>query len=179
MNNTSKINSYNLPQETKNKMVELISKTIKYKTEHGFNLCLDKNNNIRHGKLCKGRKCSIETAKFECKKDEKIIGIFHTHKISLLPSVSDLHLNYLGGINCIGSYEGIKCFKRKKEELDASEYADIRLTENREQFLKWSYDRLKSKDITEKEYRSEYEKYRNEINRLVNSYFNVIDVKVK
>jgi hypothetical protein len=79
-------------------------------------------------------------------------------------------------MNCIGSFEGIKCFKRKREDLDALEYADIRLAENREHFMQWETDRLKAKEITNKEFKEESEKYRKDVDRLVNSYFRVIDI---
>lgn len=61
MMNMKKINSFNLPDKTKVEMVDTIGISIKSKLEHGFNLCLDKDNNIRPGKLCKGAKCSMET----------------------------------------------------------------------------------------------------------------------
>lgn len=173
----TKINSYILPDKTKSDMIDTISRSIRSKLEHGFNLCLDKDNNIRPGKLCKGKKCSMETAEFECKEDEKTIGAFHTHQTSPDPSVRDLAVGYLGGMTCIGNYQGIKCYKRKKEDHDVLEYADIRLTENREHFIKWELDRLEAKEISNKEFKEEVEKYRKEINRLVDSYFRVIDIK--
>ena len=172
-----KINSYILPDKTKNEMIDTVSKTIRSKTEHGFKLCLDKkDNNIRSGKLCKGKKCYIETAEFECKENEKPVGVFHTHIKTLNPSVSDLAIGYSNDMNCIGSYEGIRCFKRKREDFDALEYAEIRLAENRENFMRWELDRLEAKEITNKEYKEELEKYRKEIDRLTNSYFRVINI---
>ena len=106
---TTKINSYILPDKTKNEMIDTISRSIKSKTEHGFKLCLDKkDNNIRPGKLCKGRKCYIETAEFECKENEKPVGMFHTHQKTLNPSASDLSVGYLNDMSCIGSFEGIR-----------------------------------------------------------------------
>jgi hypothetical protein len=173
---TMKINSYTLPKETKKEMIDAIGKSIRSKSEHGFNLCLDKDNNIRPGKVCKGRKCYIETAEFECKENEKHVGVFHTHLKTLNPSVSDLAIGYSHDMNCIGNYEGIRCFKRKREDFDALEYADIRLSENREHFMKLELDRLETKEITYKEYKEELEKYRKEIDGLVNSYFKVINI---
>lgn len=173
---TTKINSYILPDETKNEMIHVISRSIRYKTEHGFNLCLDKENNIRPGKLCEGTKCLLDIAESECKENEKSVGIFHTHQKTLNPSIRDLAVGYLNGMNCIGSFEGIKCFKRKREDLDTLEYADIRLAENREHFMQWETDRLKAKEITNKEFREESEKYRKEVYRLVNSYFKVVNI---
>ncbi len=173
---TTKINSYNLLEETKKAMIYTIGTSIRSKLEHGFNLCLDKDNNIRPGKLCKGKKCSMETAEFECKEDEKTIGAFHTHQTSPDPSVRDLAVGYLGGMTCIGNYQGIKCYKRKKEDPDALEYADIRLIEDREHFIKWELDRLEAKEITNKEFKEEVEKYRKEVDRLTNSYFRVINI---
>lgn len=172
----TKINSYILPDKTKKEMVDAISKTIRSKTEHGFKLCLNKDNNIRPGKLCKGRKCYIETAEFNCKENEKPVGVFHTHIKTLNPSVSDLAIGYSNDMNCIGNYEGIRCFKRKREDFDALEYAEIRLAENRENFMRWELDRLETKEITYKEYKEELEKYRKEINRLTNSYFRIINI---
>lgn len=174
---TTKINSFYLSEKTKNEMIDVIGRSIKSNIEYGFKLCLDKkDNNIIPGKLCKGEKCSIESAEFECKENEKSIGIFHTHQKSLIPSVSDLSVGYLNTMNCIGSYEGIRCFKRKKEDMDALEYADIRLAENKENFMKIEHNKWMTKKITDKEYKTEYEKYKKEIDKLVNSYFRVIDI---
>lgn len=171
-----KINSFNLPDKTKVEMIDAIGISIRTKLEHGFNLCLDKENNIRPGKLCKGKKCSMETAEFECKEDEKTIGTFHTHKTSPDPSVRDLAVGYLGGMICIGNYRGIKCYKRKKENHDALEYAEIRLRERGEQFIKSELDRYMAKKIAYKEYKEEVEKYIKDVNGLVNSYFRIIDI---
>lgn len=172
----TKINSYILPDKTKNEMVGIIGRSIRSKLEHCFNLCLDKDNNIRSGKLCKGKKCSMETTEFECKEDEKTVGTFHTHETSPDPSIRDLAIGYLGGMTCIGNYQGIKCYKRKKEDPDALEYAEIRLKENMEQFIKFEHNKWLAKKITDKEYKEEVEKYRKEVNILVNSYFRVIDI---
>ncbi len=136
-----------------NDMIDTIGKSIRSKTEHGFKLCLDKkDNNIIPGKLCKGRKCYIETAEFECKENEKPVGIFHTHQKTLNPSSSDLSVGYLNDMNCIGSFEGIRCFKRKREDFDALEYAEIRLAENREhgKLIDWKLKKLLSKNIKKK-----------------------------
>jgi hypothetical protein len=173
---STKINSYTLPKETKNEMIDAIGVSIRSKLEHGFNLCLDKDNNIRPGKLCKGKKCSMETAEFECKEDEKTIGTFHAHHTSPDPSIRDLAVGYLGGMTCIGNYQGIKCYKRKKEDHDALEYAEIRLSEDREKFIKFEHERWLAKEITNKEFKEEVEKYRKEVGRLINSYFRVIDI---
>ena len=43
---TTKINSHILLDKTKNEMIDLIGMSIISKHEHGFNLCLDKDNNI-------------------------------------------------------------------------------------------------------------------------------------
>lgn len=174
---TTKINSYILPKETKNEMISAVSRSIRSKTEHGFKLCIyKKDNNIRPGKLCAGKRCYIETAEFQCKENEKPVGIFHTHIKTLNPSASDLAIGYSNEMNCIGSYEGIRCFKRKREDFDALEYAEIRLAENKEYFMRWELDRLENKEITYKEYKEELEKYKKEINRLVDSYFRVINI---
>lgn len=173
---STKINSYILPKETKNEMLDIIGISIRSKLEHGFNLCVDKDNNIKPGKLCKGEKCSMDTAEFACKENERPIGIFHTHHRSLDPSVSDLSTGYLSGMNCIGSSEGIRCLKRKKEDLDALEYAEIRLRKNREQFMVLERNKLLAKEITDKEYKKEYEKYRKEMDGLINSYFRIINI---
>ena len=66
---TTKINSYILPDKTKNDMIEVISRSIRSKIEYGFNLCLDKENNIRPGKLCEGTKCHLDTAESVCKEN--------------------------------------------------------------------------------------------------------------
>lgn len=173
-----KLNSFILPEKTKNEMVDAIGRSIKDNSEHGFRLCIGKDNNIRSGKLCKGRTCSMESAEFECKDNEKSIGIFHTHphQKQLNPSIRDLAVGYLNGMNCIGSYEKIKCFKRKKEDPDALEYAEIRLAENREHLIVSEHRKWLAKEITNKEYGDEYRKYIKEIDKLVNSYFKVIDI---
>lgn len=174
----TKINSYILSDTTKNEMIDTISKSIRSKIEYGFKLCLnEKGGYIKSGKLCKGERCYIDTAKSECKENEKPVGIFHTHQKTLNPSSRDLSVGYLEGMNCIGSFEGIRCFKRKREDLDALEYAKIRLAENREMFLRWELDRLEAKEITRREYEEEVEKYRKEMNILTDSYFKVINIK--
>lgn len=175
---TIKINSYILRDKTKNKMIELTSRTIKIKTEYGFKLCLDKRDkNIRHGIPCKGKECYLDTTKSECKENEKYIGTFRAHhQYTSIPSVRDLSDGYLSLMNCIGNFEGIKCFKRKKEDFDVSEYNEIRLADDKENFFRSKRDRFDAHEITYTEFKEELEKYEKEINRLVNSYFRVINI---
>ncbi len=171
-----KINSYTLLNKTKSRMIDAINMSIISKHEYGFNLCLDKDNNIRHGNLCKGSKCSMEASEFECKGNEKTVGTFHTHDTSPDPSIRDLSVGYLGGLTCIGNYQGIKCYKRKEENPAALVYADIRLAENKEQFIKFEYRRWQTKEISDKKFKEEIEDYKKEVNRLINSYFSVIEL---
>lgn len=56
-------------------------------------------------------------------------------------------------------------------------YADIRLKEGKEQFIKFEHYKWLAKEISYKEYEEEVIKYKREVNRLVNSYFRVIDIK--
>ena len=67
-------------------------------------------------------------------------------------------------------------FQAQKRSLDALEYAEIRLIEDKEQFIKFERDRWLTKEITNKEFKEEVEKYRKDVDRLVNSYFRVIDI---
>lgn len=173
-----KLNSFTLPDNVIEKMRHLSYKALITGKEHGFNLCIkeqlklsnDNDKIIRSGKECEGEKCSMEIAKFTCSENERTIGIFHTHKTSSHPSMSDLSVGYLVGINCIGSFKGIKCFKRKKD-FDALTFADIKNVKYVEEQTKHHHSRWKNKEINDREYSNIYSKYKKEVNRIITNHF--------
>lgn len=174
----TKINDNTLTKESIDKMIKSISKTIRSKTEHGFSLCIDeKNKIIKPGKECVGEEKCIDTKFFKCKKGEKHVGIFHSHLKDSVPSMSDLNVGYMTGMNCIGSYQEIMCYKRKKEEFDALEWADIRVVGSLEDFTKFQHAMLLDKKISEKEYRENWVRLVKERHRIIDSYFNIIKVR--
>lgn len=166
-----KLNSFVLPDSTINEMENLSRKAHIAQNERGFNLCIDENNKIiRPGEVCEGEKCSMEISEFRCNKNEKIVGIFHTHRKSSNPSMPDLAVGYLVGTNCIGSPEDIKCFTRKKD-FDAIAYADIKNVESKEEEVKFHYSRYKNREMSTKEYTPIYSEYKKEVDRIINNYF--------
>ena len=169
--------TYSLPFVVIDKMRDTIDKAHISGKEHGFNLCIDdKDNIIKPGDMCKGKECSIETAEFRCKENEKSIGIFHTHRKESYPSMSDLSMGYITGMNCIGSFEEIKCFARKND-LDALAFADIKNVEHKEKQTADHYSRWRHKEISDREYRNIYSKYKKEVDRIIDNYFNTIKVR--
>ncbi len=174
----TKINSFIFSDDMIKDMKDLSKKSISTGREYGFNLCTNEKDekyeeyeiSVRPGQMCKGEKCSIEVAEFRCKDDEKTIGIFHTHPTSPNPSMSDLSLGYLVGMNCIGSSEGIKCFKRKKD-FDALAFADIKNVQYKEEQTKFHHSRWKSKEISNAEYMRIYSEYKKEIDRVIKDHF--------
>jgi hypothetical protein len=67
--------------ELKQKFKEAIEMTYKDRSEYGFVICKDENENLQPGPLCKGDKCSvIPIEKCSYKKQ----GMFHTHPFSSL-----------------------------------------------------------------------------------------------
>lgn len=170
MHRRQKIGSYFLSDNTKHKMLELSRRSARTKTEQCFKLCLnDKDKNITSGIPCQGE----DISKSECKKDEKYIGTFYAHtRYTFNPSIEDLRNGYLDLMSCVGIINDIKCFKRKKEDFDISEYNDIKLVENKK-----NLSILNSKEAYGTEYSKELEIHRKEIKRLIDSYFDVINIK--
>lgn len=172
-----KIYPYILQNKTKNKMIELIDRSIKTKAEYGFKLCLnERDKNIRSGTPCKG-KYGLDTTTSQCKENEKPVGIFHTQRYMSTLSIQDLHDIHSNLISCIGNYEEIKCFKRKKEYFDSSEYDEIRHAENLKSLVELEHKRYHAHEITYTEYREKETKYEKEMDRLINSYFDIVSIK--
>jgi hypothetical protein len=173
-----KIDSYLLQNMTKDKMIEFIERANKTGTEYGFKLCYDNRDKIiKSGTPCKGKECSLDIEKSECKDNEKPIGIFHTRGHKFTPSVQDLRDIHSNPISCIGTSQEIKCFKRKKENFDSSEDDEIRSLENQEKLVQLAHRLFSSNEITHTGYFEKEKKYRKELDRLVNSYFDIIKIK--
>ena len=169
--------TYYLPLIAIDKMIDTIGKAHISGREHGFNLCIDeKDNIIKPGDVCKGEACAIETSEFKCKGNERNIGIFHTHIEKSYPSMSDLSVGYLVGMNCIGSNEEIKCFARKND-FDALAFADIKNVKYKEEQTVGDHSRWRHKEIGDRKYRSIYSKYEKEVDRIIDKYFNTIKVR--
>lgn len=166
----TKLNSFTIPDSTIREMEHLSDKSFITGNEHGFNLCTDKYGIIKPGDVCEGEKCSVDTSKFTCKENDRNIGIFHTHDKSSYPSMSDLSVGYLIGINCIGSPREIKCYSRKKN-FDAIAHADIKSIEHKEDVTSLQHSKWKNKEISTREYTKIYNEYKKEIDRIINNYF--------
>lgn len=195
---TIKLNSYILPDSTIKKMEDILGKALTTGNEHGFNLCVKKQLKllkkqlklskkqlklssedkkiIKHGNVCEGEECSMDSSKFTCKENERTIGIFHTHKKLSDPSMSDLSVGYLVGMNCIGSPKDIKCFSRKKD-FDALVFADIKIVQSKEEQVKLYHSRWKNKEINTKEYTKIYSEYKKEVDRIINDHFEETKIK--
>ena len=170
-------NTYNLPSIAIDKMIDVINKAHISGKEHGFNLCINsKDNIIKPGDTCKGDACAIETAEFRCKDNERNIGVFHTHSERSYPSISDLSVGYMVGINCIGSFEEIKCFTRK-DDFDALAFADIKNAKYKEEQTIEHHSRWRRKEISNREYQGIYSKYEKDVDRIVDKYFNTVKVR--
>lgn len=179
------IGPYPLQNRTKDKMMELIDRSRAKKMEYGFKLCLnERDRNIRSGTPCKGKDCIPDAAASQCMENEKPVGIFYTHHTSK-PSLKGLRDVYKNLVTCIGTSGEVKCFKRKKEDFDPSEDNEIARMENEENLFEserkkyyagrsdlQTYWQIYWKIDREKE-----EKYGKETDRLVNSYFDVIEIK--
>ena len=167
---TTKLNSFTIADDTIRAMEHLSGLTFVTRSEHGFNLCLDRDNIIRPGNVCKGEKCSIDVSEFNCKENERTVGIFHTHDEQSNPSMSDLSVGYLVGISCIGNPKDIKCYSRKKD-IDGIVYADIKNVKYKEDQISLQHSKWKNKEISNREYTKIYNKYKKEADRIINSYF--------
>lgn len=129
---SKQINSFILPDNIIKDMKDKIKETKKLKTELGFALCTDKDNQrdnqnynpqtiktIKKGTECVGTKCSIKVGK--CKEEQKYIGNYHTHpRTHPTMSITDMVTGCSEEIECIGSapFNTIRCFTRKTNEYD-------------------------------------------------------------
>jgi hypothetical protein len=166
----TKLNSFTIPDGTIREMEHLSDLTFVTGNEHGFNLCIDKDRIVKPGNICEGENCSMNISGLTCKENEKNIGIFHTHDKSSYPSMSDLSVGYLVGINCIGSPKEIKCYSRKKD-IDAIEYADIKNVKHKEDLANLQHSKWKNKEISAREYTNIYNAYKKEVDRIIKDYF--------
>lgn len=174
------IGPYFIQTMTKDKMIEFVDRARRTRSEHGFKLCLNgRNKNIVAGTPCKGKECNLDTTS-QCKDNEKPVGIFYTHPYLHMQEhpLEDLRNIRSNLISCIGTSEEIKCFKRKKEDFDLSEHDEIiRLIENQKNLVELESKRLYTNKIILKTYHETEEKSKKEMNRLINSYFDVVSIK--
>lgn len=172
-----KLNSFSLPNSTIKEMEHTLDKALTTGNEHGFNLCVSEDKKIiKPGNECEGEKCSMDTSEFTCKENKKNVGIYHTHEKSSTPSMSDLSIGYLVGMNCIGSPKEIKCFSRKKD-FDALAYADIKSAQYIEEQTKYHHSRWKNKEISTREYTKLHNEYRKEADRIINDHFEETQIR--
>lgn len=171
-----KLNSFTLPDNTIKEMERTLGKALATGNEHGFNLCIRDDKIIKPGNVCKGEKCSMDISGFMCKKNEKNVGVFHTHDKSSTPSMSDLSVGYLVGMNCIGSPKEIRCFSRKKD-FDALAYADIKKVGSKEEQTKFYHSRWKNNEISTREYTKIYSEYKKEVDRIIKDHFEETKIK--
>lgn len=135
---SKQVNSFILSDDIISNMKDKIKETKKLKTELGFALCIDKDNQkdnqkdnsqtiktiktIKKGTDCIGTKCSIKTG--QCKEDQKYIGNYHTHpRAHPTMSITDMVTGCSEKIECIGSvpFNSIRCFTRKTNESECME----------------------------------------------------------
>lgn len=114
----TKLNSFILKGETINLMKDLLERTSKTGLEHGFDMCSNqKTQKITGRNTCIGTNYEVST-KEECRRKEIYEGVYHTHPIPFgsEPSMNDLVLGLVRGINCIGAVKDntIKCYVKKK-----------------------------------------------------------------
>ncbi len=133
------VDSFILPDNIIKNMKDKIKETKKLKTELGFALCTDKDNQrnqkdnsqiiktiktktIKKGTECVGTKCSIKVGR--CKENQIYIGNYHTHPRSHpTMSITDMVTGCSEEIECIGSapFNTIRCFTRKTDESQCIE----------------------------------------------------------
>ena len=123
----TKLNGYILPDSIKNDMRNVLDKT--QTLEEGFGLCT-KDNIIRRGKdfIGSSDRIPISLILGSCNKDEKLLGIYHTHPISgSRPSAEDIHNCGKFKIICTGGKSGNKigCLTYKGEQISVPEYVRI------------------------------------------------------
>ena len=171
----AKLNSFTVPDSTIREMERMSGMTFVTGNEHGFNLCVDRDRNVKPGNICEGEKCSMDISEFTCKENERNIGIFHTHDKLSYPSMSDLSAGYLVGINCIGSPKEIICYSRKRD-FDAVSYADIKRVKHEEDLTILQHSRWKNKEISTREYTNIYNVNRKEVDRIINNYFKQVKI---
>lgn len=146
------IESYNFLSETIERMKHL-SKSTK-NNELGFNLCSDKNNDVRAKHECEGSECEFKsTHPGQCDRDEKFIGTFHTHPRhdNVDPSAGDLYNVQTQGVGCIGISNGkVKCYTKTDPKTISKFYDEKEVSKQLERKLhdlkyyeaitKWSID---------------------------------------
>jgi hypothetical protein len=124
---TTKLNNYNLPDETINVMKSILHKSVQTKTEHGLTLCADQNDNLKAKNICAGESCSIEI-NGKCDLQEKFAGTYHTHPNSY-SNASARDLIYCGAIPniCIGGERDnkIMCYTWKHDHITEDKYNNI------------------------------------------------------
>lgn len=197
------INSFILPDNIMKDMKDKIRETKKSKTELGFALCIEKDNQIndqkdnsqaiktiKKGTECIGTKCSIKVGK--CREDQTYIGNYHTHpRAHPTMSITDMVTGCSEEIECIGSapFNTIRCFTRKTSEHLCIEEIGPFETEEHRILEKGNYIRsiLRSpktivktniikllKDMSQ--YETDIAKYHKNRLKLLNNNFNRTDI---
>lgn len=125
-----KLNSFFLMDNTINIMKSLLDDSKRTGKEHGFDLCVGQRDRVLKAENpCKGDACGVDVLG-NCKKGESLVGAYHTHPIpfSSRPSIQDLHIGLIYGINCIGTVKDndITCYVKKDDSIPFKDELKIR-----------------------------------------------------
>lgn len=117
-----KVNSFIFSDKLINKMKNKYRESIELNKEIGFNLCQKTNGDIVDRYQFTGTEYRLDSTRYECPKNEKLVGNFHTHPFSGSDaSLADLSNTYVIGTMCIaGRDTEINCFTRKGEYNEKS-----------------------------------------------------------
>ena len=193
-----KLNNYILPDSIIQKMRDKVEYSRSDSVEAGFDFCTDntknlhakniytrnrhtkdrhvKNHNVKNHQLhdenhCTGTQCMIETAK-GCKQGN-YVGGFHTHpNESSNPSIQDIAIAYLNGIECIGGTDdkNIKCYIRN-DFVATEKNLDI-IIDARTRYE----DSLNLPGISHREHAEKHEKYTKVTNERKKHYLNIVNI---
>jgi proteasome lid subunit RPN8/RPN11 len=163
-----KANSFVFSDELINKMKNKYKESIKLNKEAGFTLCQNTRGEIVDRQHCIGTDRILEQMKYECPKNEKLVGDFHTHPIGGSDaSLADLSNAYRLGMTCIAGRNEINCFIRKGE-YDNKSHEDIYDT-----YLKYHKPLAIHRDI------ESIEKSWDKTEEMTHKYFNIIKLAKK
>lgn len=157
-----KVNSFIFSDTLINKMKNKYRESIELNKETGFTLCQKISGDIVDRHQCVGTECRLDTIRYECPKNEKLVGEFHTHPMaSSRASLADLSNAYGIGMTCIAGRDvKINCFKRKGEYNNKS-HAEIY-----DAYIKYKKPLLAHRDI------ESMEKLDDKIEEMTTKYFN-------
>ena len=164
-----KLDSFFLFDNTINLMKSVLDDTRRTGLEHAFDLCINKRERILKAEnFCVGERCEVHPLQ-ECKKEEILVGGFHTHPspFSSRPSLDDLGTGLQFGIECIATVKdnSIKCYV-KKENIPFREESEAMTRIN--EFTKKRDEKSLTKD--------DFKKYMKLEDSIKNKYFHTINI---